>query len=275
MREKIEKIPLVKHFYRHWLQRQFQTNGYGSFWGVYKTFEEAVQAAPKNKNVGYNDPALAQEYQQMLLNENWENSGRFIAGHDYPLIFWLSEIFEQEKVQSVFDFGGNVGIHFYSYAKYLKYPPDLRWIICEVPEIANIGRELAGRREASNLSFTCDYRVVNNQDVFIGSGSIQYVENLSQMLTSSQKPRHLLINRLPLYNGDQFVTLQNGGKVFYPQYVFNKNIFIKGLETIGYELVDFWENQGDSCIIPFHLDKSVKCYAGLYFKLKNNNHECF
>jgi putative methyltransferase (TIGR04325 family) len=268
MRKKIEKIPVVNQFYKYWLQRQFQTNGYGSFWGVYKTFKEAIEAVPKNKNIGYNCMVLAQEYQQMLLEGNWENSGRVIAGHDYPILFWLSKIFDQEKVQSVFDFGGNVGVHFYSYAKYLKYPSDLKWTICEVSEIAKIGQELAEKRGVANLSFTDNFKDVDNQDIFIGSGSIQYTENSSQILAIPQKPRHLLINRLPLYEGNQFVTLQNGGKVFYPQYIYNRNNFIQDLERIDYELVDCWENQGDSCIIPFHLDKLVKCYSGFYFKLK-------
>lgn len=268
MRNKIEKTPLLNQIYKYLLQNKFQNDGYGSFWGVYQTFQEAIQAAPKTKNIGYNNPDLANEYQQMLLKENWENSGRIIAEHDYPMLFWLNSIFEQCKVGSIFDFGGNIGVHFYSYIKYLRYPAGLKWRVCEVPEIAIVGTKLASQRKIDNLYFTSDLKDVDGQDIFIGSGSIQYVESLSQILSISRKPRHLLINRLPLYNGDKFVTLQNGGKVFYPQYVFNKNSFIQELESIGYELIDIWGNSGDSCIIPFHLDKAVNRYSGLYFRLK-------
>jgi putative methyltransferase (TIGR04325 family) len=267
MRRSIERTPIIGQVYGYLLQHRFQTNGYSHFWGVYKTFEEARQAAPNTKKVGYDDPELAQEYQQMLTQDNWENSGRVVAVHDYPVIFWLKSIFEQGNSHTVFDFGGNVGIHFYSYAKYLMYPENLRWTICEVPEIAKVGKQIAEQRGIDNLDYTHELKDVEGKDIFIASGSMQYIEDISHILSVSEKPRHLLINRTPLYNGNQFVTLQNGGKVFYPQYVFNKTAFIDGLERIGYKLVDIWENQGDTCIIPFHPDRSVDRYYGLYFKL--------
>jgi putative methyltransferase (TIGR04325 family) len=84
-----------------------------------------------------------------------------------------------------------------------------------------------------------------------------------------EKPKHLLVNRLPLYEGEKFVTLQNGGKVFYPSYVFNQSNFIDSFKEIGYELIDIWEDWNDSCIIPFHPEKSLLFYRGLYFKLRS------
>lgn len=268
MRRSIERTPIIGQIYGYLAKRRFQTNGYSLFWGVYKTFEEARQAAPNTKKVGYNDPELAQEYQQMLTEKNWENSGRVVAAHDYPIMFWLKSIFEQGNSHRVFDFGGNIGIHFYSYAEYLKYPINLQWTICEVPEIAKLGKQIAEQRRIGNLYFTHELQDVDGQDILIASGSMQYIENISQILTISEKPQHLLINRVPLYDGHKFVTLQNGGKVFYPQYVFNKTEFIDELEGVGYQLVDIWENQGDACIIPFHVDKSVDHYYGLYLRLK-------
>lgn len=65
-----------------------------------------------------------------------------------------------------------------------------------------------------------------------------------------------------------FVTLQNGGSNFYPQYVFNRNDFIQGMSEIGYELIDDWRSRFDSCVIPFNRDKSVYEYTGLYFRLR-------
>jgi len=269
VRSAIKQLPVIRQFYEHIKKRRFQTNGYGKFWGVYSTFEEARQAAPKTKNVGYNDAELAQEYEQMLEEDNWENSGRIIRLHDYPVLFWLSSIFEMGEGKTIFDLGGNVGVHFYSYLKYLKYPEGLRWTVCDVPEIVKVGRQIAERRLVDNLDFTCEFKDVEDKDVFIGAGSIQYVENLPQTLSQYRKPRHLLINRLPLYNGTEFVTLQNGGKVFYPQYVFNKTSFIEDLKSIGYKLIDIWEDSTHSCFIPLHSDKSVPHYYGLYFILED------
>lgn len=282
MREAIRQIPLAKPVYRHFkksakqvyrhfkekeYKRKFATDGYSCFWGVFETFEQAKQAAPPTKTVGYDNAELAQEYRQMLEQDNWENSGRVIASFDYPVLFWLKAAFSEGCTQ-VFDFGGNVGTHYYSYSKYLEYPESLKWKICEVPEIAKVGRELAEHRAVEALDFTTDFNDSHGADIFISSGAIQYVENLAHALSLlKEKPKHILINRLPLYNGEQFVTLQNGGKVFYPQYVFNQDEFIGGLQNLGYELVDIWDDRVDSCAIPFQPDRLVPFYSGLYLKL--------
>jgi putative methyltransferase (TIGR04325 family) len=273
MKKIIKQIPFAKQVYRYiketQYKRQFVNDCYGCFYGVFETFEQAKQVAPKTKSIGYDNAELAQEYQQMLEDNNWENSGRLVASYDYPVLFWLNSIFNNEGVNTIFDFGGNVGIHFYNYAKYLVYPKDLQWTVCDMPAIVKAGREIADKRSVKNLDFVIDFKDIRSQEIFISSGAIQYVENLAKMLLPYHKPKHLLINRLPLYNnGKQFVTLQNGGKVFYPQYVFNKTEFIESLNNIGYELIDIWEDSQDSCIIPLYPEKSVYFYYGLYLKLK-------
>jgi len=270
MKNIIKQIPLAHKTYKYIkgkeYQRKFATDCYGGFWGVFETFEQAQKAAPKTKSIGYDNAELAQEYQEMLEQNNWENSKRIIASYDYPVLFWLKSLFEQGYT-NIFDFGGNVGVHFYTYSKYIKYPEALQWKVCEVPAIAKSGNEIAEKRCVKNLKFTIDFKDIKEQEIFISSGAIQYIGNLSEILSTTYKPKHLLINRLPLYdNGKQFVTLQNGGKVFYPQFVFNKTEFIEGFNQIGYELMDIWEDTFDGCFIPFHPEKSVKFYSGLYFK---------
>lgn len=271
IRTKIERTPIIRQVYGYLMKRRFETNGYGDFWGVYKTFEEAIEAAPKSKHIGYNHAELAQEYQQMLEQNRWENNyDCVIADYDYPILFWLNSIFNQEEVKTIFDFGGNVGIHFYNYAKYLKYSQGLTWIICEVPEIAKLGRKIADKRGVDNLEFTYNFENTDGKDIFIALGSIQYIEDIQIKLSNLKRPRHLLINRLALYNGEQFVTLQNGGNnVYYPQYIFNKTEFIEKLESIGYKLIDIWKNRGDCTKIPLHPEKTYHGSYGLYFKLEN------
>jgi len=267
MKAKIKQIPLLGYLYQQLSQSRhkyrFAHDGYGTFLGVFATFEQAIASAPETKNIGYDSAELAQEYAQMLEDNNWEGSGRVIASYDYPVLFWLSQIINPDT--SVFDFGGNVGIHFYAYRYYIDRIKELQWMICEVPEIAKIGRAIAQKHNITNLSFTSEFNDVRGKDILIASGSIQYMHNLAQQL-SLHLPKHLLINRLPLYDGEQFVTLQNGGKVFYPQYVFNQSNFITELESLGYKLIDIWEDKVDTCIIPFHPEKSVPFYSGLYFK---------
>lgn len=263
MRRIVKAIPLARSLYHHWqkleYERRFSGDCYACFRGVYDNFEQAISSAPKTKKIGYNDCELAEEYQVELKTTN-------LRSYDYPVLFWLNQLLKENV--KVFDFGGNVGIHFYLYEKYISYPLGLEWLVCDLPEIVYCGKDIA-EKEEKQLIFTCEFEQANKADIFLASGSIQYVECLSVSLSKlSNKPQHLLINRLPLYDGDKFVTLQNGGKVFYPQYVFNKKEFIDSLENLGYELVDIWEDLVDSCMIPFYLEKSVPFYHGLYFKLR-------
>jgi putative methyltransferase (TIGR04325 family) len=253
----------LRDFYQAYL---FSTkDGYSLFKGVYETFEQAIEAVPTNKSIGYDNETLAQEYQDEL------KVSIEVRTYDYPILFWLKSIFSQDTLTlEIFDFGGNVGIHFYSYLNYLNYPSDLVWRVCEVPAIAQAGKELAERRACYNLEFTCCFDEASGADIFLASGSIQYVKSLAESIQNlSKKPSHLLFNRLPLHNReDQFVTLQNGGQVFYPQYVFNKAQFIESFSSLGYELIDIWEDKEEGCIIPFHSKKSLPFYNGLYLRLR-------
>jgi putative methyltransferase (TIGR04325 family) len=272
MKKIIKRLPFANQIYKllkeKQYERQFAGDCYGCFYGVFETFEQAEQAAPKTKKIGYNHAELALEYEQMLEGNSWENSDGVIASYDYPVLFWLNSIFKRGDASTIFDLGGNVGVHFYTYAKYLEYPRNLNWVVCDVPEIVNVGRGLAEKRGAQNIDFTVDFKDISGQDILLSSGTIQYVEDLAKMLSLYHKPKHLLINRLPLYDtGPRFVTLQNGGQVFYPQYVFNKSEFIEELNKIGYELIDIWKYTNDSCIIPCHPDQSVPFYSGLYLQL--------
>lgn len=269
MRRILKQIPLAvqtyRYFYKLNYERKFAGDCYGCFRGVYETFEEAIQSAPKTKNVGYDNSELAQEYQYTAELKTT------VQSYDYPVLFWLNSIFHiNQNPLSIFDFGGNVGVHFYAYEKYIKYPDKLKWLVCEVPEIIKAGKELAEKRQRSNLVFTDKFEDATSKDIFLASGSIQYVENLSSSILSlAEKPKHLLLNIVPFYDGTKFVTLQNGGKVFYPSYVFNKHDFIDALEKSGYEMIDIWENRYFHCFIPSHPEKSGAFFHGLYFKLRS------
>lgn len=239
-------------------------SGYARFKGVFETFEQAIKSAPQNKAIGYNDAKLAQEY--------YKDAGQIeaVRDYDYPMLFWLQSIFNATTNNvSIVDFGGNVGTHYYAYEKYIRYPEGLKWTVLDVPEIIRFAKELAKTRPSAQLELTDKNDCIEDKDIFMASGSIQYVKELASMLKPIlKKPRSLLINRIALYEGEQFVTLQNGGKTFYPQYVFNRLSFIDSLEKIGYELIDIWEDRIDQCIIPFHPEKSMHYYYGLYLKLR-------
>lgn len=274
----IISLPLTKQIYYHYVKtrhhRRFAGDCFGCYIGIFTTFEEAISAAPNTKPIGYNHPDLAQSYLQAIeTNQGYEHvpvDSLSARPHDYPVLFWLKTLFEtfHEGCQ-LFDFGGNVGKHYFTYENYLKYPKNLRWTICEVPEMVRVGRTLAEKRKRNNLKFTTSFAGAGGSDIFLASGSLQYIDNLKYLLQElAQKPQHIIINRIPFSDHPRFVLLQNGGEVFYPQYVFHKETYIMALINLGYELVDQWEDHTLTCKTPTHPDFDVNYHHGLYFKYK-------
>ena len=130
---------------------------------------------------------------------------------------------------------------------------------------------LAAKEDKSNLLFTESAMDADGADVFFSSGALQYVESpsLAAMLAKlSRKPRHLLLNKIPLHPTKAFVTLQNIGTAFCPYGVFCRHEFIAGLARLGYRLVDEWAST-ESCSIPFFPEHGVANYAGLYMTLES------
>lgn len=228
------------------------------FRGVYENFRQAEAAVPRGKRIGYNHEALARQYQAQL-NRHLDNS-------DYPILYHLDHILTDAC--TILDFGGNVGVHYLRYRKYLGLEKVV-WIVCDVPEITKIGRETCAGR--SNVKFIDDIDELKEPkiDIFLACDALQYVEwqdsLLQRLVDKGVRPRHVLLDQLPLYGGQRFVTLQNGGLVYYPQYVFNREEYIGAVANLGYELVDAWDCSNASCVIPFYPDKSFHPYSGLYF----------
>jgi putative methyltransferase (TIGR04325 family) len=231
----------------------------GQFRGVYDDFLQAEADVPKGKNIGYNHANLAREYQ--------DNLSLRLESFDYPILFHLDRII-RKGCRTILDFGGNLGIHYLRYRRHLELD-EVKWIVLDVPEITKVGRETCA--EVPNLAFINDITECRQPkvDVLLASGIAQYVASpnllLSKMIYRGIRPAHVLINRLPLYDGPQFVTLQNGGLVYYPQYVFNREKYVRAIEDLSYGLIDSWPDAADSCIIPFHPEMSVRAYTGLYF----------
>lgn len=231
----------------------------GQFRGVYDDCRQAEAAAPRGKKIGYDHADLAREYQKNLSLR--------LESFDYPILFHLDRIVE--GCRTVFDFGGNVGVHYLRYRRYLELD-HVKWIVLDFPEITAAGRQTCA--DLPNVAFVNDVAEIHGSppDILLASGSMGHLASphllLGKMIDHGLRPAHVLINRVPLYDGPQFVTLQNGGLVYYPQYVFNREMFIGSIEGLDYELVDSWPVTADSCIIPFHPDKSVRVYTGLYFQ---------
>ena len=255
--ERVRRAPLVRKGLKSLYDYHFATASERKFRGVYATFEEAAKMAPKTKPIGYDNPESA-----MMFVENY----RIVNPCDYPVLFWLKEALLEAT--SLFDLGGNVGITFYSYQKYLKYPSDLTWIVYDVPKVTEQGQQIATREQAVGLTFTTNLDRADGANILLAAGALQFVEQpLSDLLRGLRnKPAHLLINKTPMREGEQFVTLQALGTAFCPYHIFDRTALINSICESGYDLIDSWSNVELSCHIPLYPEHSVPAYTGLYFR---------
>lgn len=226
--------------------------------GVYASFAEAMRAAPPYRPVGYDAADSAQWYLNKLDS---------LLLEDYPVVYWLRSAFEAGS-RSVFEIGGHIGEAYYGFQRVLTYPEDVSWTICDVPTIAEAGRKLAAERGRTNLQFVTDPRHPDGADILVAAGALQYFEppTLVDTLAAYRvRPRHILVNVTPVYDGPSFVTLQYIGSAYCAYRIFNRQEFVQSLEAIGYRLVDAWRKDR-AFRVEGRPDKSFEHYSGFYFR---------
>lgn len=253
-------LPGVRSLLQWSYGRRFarQGNDFNGYWGIFPTFASAVAHAPTTRPVGYDNAEGAALYAART---------RYVLACDYPAIFWLERLL-REGARSVFDLGGHIGIKYYAFQRYLEYPSDLRWTVCELPTIAAAGAAWARDHDAGNrIGFTPNGDDASGQDVLFASGSLQYLDyTLAGLLDRlDEPPRHVLINVLPLHPQKSFFTVQNMGTHYCAYRVQAMGEFIDGLKQRGYEMRDHWDQLDRSCDIPFYPDCKVEKYRGFVF----------
>lgn len=220
----------------------------------YGSFAEARRAAAA-KPVGYEfcTPDIYHHVTAMLLPG------------DYPALFWL-----QQKLRSahrLFDYGGNIGLQYYSYSRYLSLPKAVRWTVCDIDPFVPRGRQLASERGADSLEFTYDPAEADGADMLLASGSLHYLEGsfAEQLRAFHKPPQDLIINRVPLIEGATVITLQDIGEALLPCAIRNRQDFISSVESAGYRLCDSWTIPELQCTLPLYPERSAYQYYGFYF----------
>ena len=256
LRNVISRIPGVRYWVARWLffRPENHHNVY-RFLGVFKTRAEAKSKIPPDWNEGLDDP----------VPEGFDPN---IPTRDANVVRILSEI--MPEVKTIFDLGGRVGECFYRYRTKIPYPPDLRWTICDLPEVTEAGRRIAQRMGETQIFFTEDQLEGTGADVYLTCGTLQFFEEPFGVMLKRLKelPQRLLINRVPLTEGEDFFTLQHTtGHSIVPYHIRNIDEFIADVEAVGYKLVEKW-TVNRSCDILLRPDHFVKNYHGAYFTLK-------
>jgi putative methyltransferase (TIGR04325 family) len=253
--------PRVRPAQLQWRRRQFLSrDGDGAHFGVFDSFKAARAWLPNSPDL--DDSALS-EYVDVRSKKAFP--------YDYSFMWWLDRAL-RDGASSVLDIGGSVGLHYYANCRYFRMPDAPTWRAVEVPSTVLTGKHLAARNAASALSLSesLDESIGTPcEDVWISVDAIHYFEDArpDQLLKKcTRRPQHILLSQLPLYNGEDFVTMQKIGEgAFTPVHVYNRARFIQDIKALGYTLWDRWAVQDRSMDLRGYPDRSFPSFTGLYF----------
>ena len=229
--------------------------------GVYSSFAAAESAIPKGRPEGFDLEAVPDFFigKQFLFNPN-----------DYPVLLWLSQALEPGT--RVFDLGGGFGQCYYKYQEFLRYPEGLQWQVCDVKPFMTRGPEFSSKQNVTNLSFTTERGAADGSSIYLTNGALQYIEpDLPEILAQlSSRPRHVLVNRVPMYDGEPYYTVQSSMHSYVAHKVGNISQFVRSMEALGYEAVDQWQLPR-TLHVPFHPERFVPNFRGFYFRLPSES----
>ena len=139
-------------------------------------------------------------------------------------------------------------------------------MVCELPHVVEFGRSLADAVDAPELAFTTRIEDGAGADIFLSCGALQYLEqDLATCLRRLQpRPPRVLVNRIPLYEGETFFTIQSSLGSVAPYRIQNRQELVDSMIELDYQLVDCWSEKRE-VVIPFHPQRSVDEFHGFYF----------
>jgi putative methyltransferase (TIGR04325 family) len=251
------RVPLLRSVVSGAYQRYFVGAG-GTvrlFHGIYPDFASAMRSIPSGRHCGYdNEPSAGRVMDEWLR----------IWPYDYPVMFWLSKLLPECKL--LFDWGGNAGLKYFAYKKYLHYSDDLTWCVNDVPAVVAVGERVATREAARALRFTTSLDELAFADVLLAAGSIHFIDEPFALLRAAAAlPRHLLLSKVPAYDLPSAVTLHNMGSALCPYHLFNRDQLVANVLDLGYRLIDEWKSPDCACELALFPNHSIPAYSGFYF----------
>jgi putative methyltransferase (TIGR04325 family) len=224
--------------------------------GVYSTYPEAKRAGASFATAAYNT--------NIINPPEIIGADANLRRRDYPVLLWLGQSLREDS--KVLNLGGNAGAEYFTYRQYLQFPPSLRWVVWELPGLVKFGEKLTQTLDAPGLSFATRLEDGDGADIVLTCGALQYFEDdlVNCLKRLRTKPRRLLINRVPLYEGNTFFTIQSVLGSVVPYRIQNREELVQSLTDFGYRLVDTWY-QDHEIVIPFHSERTVRRFYGFYF----------
>jgi len=253
IRDTVLAVPLVSDAFRkhwHFLSRV------GACRGIFPTRHDAELAAASLGPVGYND--------NLAFGPEIKGDPSDMRKRDYPVLFWLSKALAEGC--KILNLGGSAGTEYFTYRQFLQFPERVIWMVCELPHVVEFGSSLANAVDAPELVFTTRIEDGAGADIFLSCGALHYLEqDLATCLRRLQPlPPRVLVNRIPLYEGETFFTIQSSLGSVVPYRIQNRQELVDSMIELDYQLVDCWSEKRE-VVIPFHPQRSVDEFYGFYF----------
>lgn len=249
--KRIARHPAVRWARGRAYEREFLTGRGGRFFGAFSSLDDAQRWDPSTSNAAYDDASLV----DMNLDGFLE-----IQLFDWPVIFFLREAIGSNGLRSLTDFGGHIGVKYYAYAPHVSLPPDFRWQVVELDAMVRAGEETRNGRTAPHLSFHRELGEARSA-LLLCSGSLQYVELApNEIVERAGEPETLVLNKVPLTDGDDFWTLENFSGRRIPYRVFDAEAFRLSLRDRGYELEASWRIRERDFAVPFR-DRAAQMFG--------------
>jgi putative methyltransferase (TIGR04325 family) len=254
----IDGLPGIRALNRALYHRRFARNSDDNlFEGCYRSFEDAAAHAPATRPLGYDNPASVGLYSEHL------------RPRDYPALFWI-EMALLAGARRVFDLGGHTGVKYYAFREVLQLPPELQWIVCEVPAVVEEGRRLAAQRgDQTQLRFCTDCARLATADVLFASGSVQYLEESpgSLLKRHGARPRWVVLNTCAIHPERSYITLNSIGSAFCPYRVQSRGSLLREMRKLGYRCRDEWADDAKGLDLPFAPELRLDAYLGFCYEL--------
>lgn len=261
--DEVARVPVIRPLLERWHLHRFNsiTAHTRRFHGIYPDFASALRDIPAGRLVGYDNEASAEWLAEERLR---------IVPLDYPVLFWLNKLLPGARM--LFDFGGNVGISYFGFRKYLQYPATLTWQVMDVPAVVAAGERISRAEGVDQLRFTTSLDELPQADILLAAGSLHFIERPFEVLASVPAlPAHVLLNKVPVRDLPAAVTLHNMGSALCPYHLFNRAEFLEGFRSLGFTLRDQWINPDLGARIPLHRKDSVAAYSGFYFERRRRS----
>ncbi len=260
----IANLPGLYHLRRAYYRRAFfhPNHHRGSrCWGTYENFAAAeAEARRLFGKADYDEPRIVKNSLEVFMATNL---------FDWPVIFHLDRAIRERGAMSVVDFGGHIGVKYYAFRPFLKFPPGFRWSVVDVPAMTSAGR--ARRQElgaGDELHFHEHAEQVGPADILFCSGSLQYTPfELTALASSFGKPQTILLSKIPVTSGQAFVTLDNLGHARVPYRIYAQDELEAQMRDMGYRELARWNIPEKDFSIPFTRPRFRVSVGGMAWSL--------